>query len=85
MTFEVKDHVKAIAGENTYERPVIQVRELTLGLRKIKNPLIAIVKSREKKTTNMLLNRDTLAKLGYVIHPNNGHMLTDEMQKVKII
>ena len=85
MTFEIKDRIKAIAGENTYERPVIQIKELTLGLRKIKNPLIAIVKSREKKTTNMLLNRDILAKLGYVIHPNNGHMLTDEMQKVKIV
>ena len=85
MTFDKVRDINAVAGENTYKRPVIQVRELTLGLRKIKSPYIAIVKSREKKTTNMLLNRDTLAKLGYVIHPNNGHMLTDEMQKVKII
>ena len=85
MTYEIKNRVKAIAGENTYERPVIQLKELTLGLRKIKNPLVAIVKDRGKKTTNMLLNRDTLAKLGYVVHPNNGHMLTDEMQKVKIV
>ena len=85
MTFEKKRDVKAIAGEDSYKRPVIQVKELTLGLRKIKDPYIAIVKSREKKTTNMLLNRDTLAKLGYVVHPNNGHMLTDEMQKVKIV
>ena len=85
MTFDKIRDIKAMAGENTYKRPVIQVKELTLGLRKIKNPYIAIVKSREKKTTNMLLNRDTLAKLGYVVHPNNGHMLTDEMQKVKII
>ena len=85
MTFDKVRDINAVAGENTYKRPVIQVKELTLGLRKIKNPYIAIVKSREKKTTNMLLNRDTLAKLGYVVHPNNGHMLTDEMQKVKII
>lgn len=85
MTFDKIRDINAVAGENTYKRPVIQVRELTLGLRKIKNPYIAIVKSRERKTTNMLLNRDTLAKLGYVVHPNNGHMLTDEMQKVKII
>ena len=85
MTFDKVRDINAIAGENTYKRPVIQVKELTLGLRKVKNPYIAIVKSREKKTTNMLLNRDTLAKLGYVVHPNNGHMLTDEMQKVKIV
>jgi glutathione synthase/RimK-type ligase-like ATP-grasp enzyme len=85
MTFDKERDINAVAGEDTYKRPVIQVKELTLGLRKIKNPYIAIVKSREKKTTNMLLNRDTLAKLGYTVHPNNGHMLTDEMQKVKII
>ena len=85
MTFDKVRDINAIAGEESYKRPVIQVKELTLGLRKIKNPYIAIVKSREKKTTNMLLNRDVLAKLGYTVHPNNGHMLTDEMQKVKII
>ena len=85
MTFDKIRDINAVAGENTYKRPVIQVKEITLGLRKIKNPYIAIVKSREKKTTNMLLNRDTLAKLGYVVHPNNGHVLTNEMQKVKII
>lgn len=85
MTFDKIRDINAIAGEDTYKRPVIQVKELVLGLRKIKDPYIAIVKSREKKTTNMLLNRDTLAKLGYTVHPNNGHMLTNEMQKVKII
>ena len=85
MTFDKERDITARAGEQSYKRPVIQVKELTLGLRKIKNPYIAIVKSREKKTTNMLLNRDILAKLGYVVHPNNGHILTDEMQKVKIL
>ena len=85
ITFDKIKDINAVAGEESYKRPVIQVKELTLGLRKIKNPYVAIVKSREKKTTNILLNRDALAKLGYVIHPNNSHMLTDEMQKVKII
>ena len=66
-------------------RPIIEVPELTLGLRKVKNPRIAIVKTRSGKSTNLLLNRDTLSKLGYVVHPNNSHMLTKEMQKVKII
>ena len=33
----------------------------------------------------MLLNRDTMSKLGYVINPNVGHILTDEIEKVKII
>lgn len=66
-------------------RPIIEIPELILGLRKVKNPRIAIVKTRSGKSTNLLLNRDTLSKLGYVVHPNNSHMLTKEMQKVKII
>ena len=75
----------AIAGEETYERPIIIVPELQLGMRKLKNVPIAIVKDRDKKTTNLLLNRDTMSKMGYVVHPNNAHILTKEIEKVKII
>lgn len=85
MTYEVIDHSNAIAGEETYKRPIIMIPELTCGLRKLKNIPVAIVKSRDKKTTNMLLNRDAMSKLGYVINPNNAHILTEEMEKVKII
>ena len=76
---------KAIAGEETYERPIIIVPEITLGLRKLKNVPIALVKQRDQKTTNLLLNRDTMSKLGYVVNPNTAHILTKEMEKVKII
>lgn len=72
-------------NSNRFERPIIIMPELTLGLRKVKNVPIAIVKHRDKKTTNCLLNRDVLAKLGYVISPNKTHILTKEMEKVKIV
>jgi glutathione synthase/RimK-type ligase-like ATP-grasp enzyme len=97
MQFNVIDSITIMANnpENDEEeaetrrgrrkRYVICIPELTLGLRKIKKVKVALVKSREQKTTNMLLNRDILSKLGYVVHPNNSHMLTPEMQKVKII
>ena len=85
MTLEVIDHSNARAGEETYKRPIVMLPEITCGLRKLKNVPVALVKSREKKTTNMLLNRDTMSKLGYVVHPNNAHILTEEMEKVKII
>lgn len=84
-TFEKTGELHAIAGEKTYTRPTIVVPELTLGLRKLKNASIAIVKSRDNKTTNLLINRDTLSKLGYTVHPNIAHILTKEMEKVKII
>ena len=77
--------MSAIAGEETYKRPMILVPEITLGLRKLKNVPIAVVKDRDKKKTNLLLNRDAMSKMGYVVHPNNAHILTKEMEKVKII
>lgn len=76
---------KAKAGEEIYERPIVVVPQITLGLRKLNNVPIALVKSRDNKTTNLLLNRDTMSKMGYVIHPNNAHILTKEMEKVKIV
>jgi glutathione synthase/RimK-type ligase-like ATP-grasp enzyme len=85
MTYEVIDHSNALAGEETYKRPIIMLPEITCGLRKLKNVPVAIVKSRDKKTTNMLLNRDAMSKLGYVVNPNSAHILTKEMEKVKIV
>ena len=76
---------KAKAGEEIYERPIVAVPQITLGLRKLNNVPIALVKSRDNKTTNLLLNRDTMSKMGYVVHPNNAHILTKEMEKVKIV
>ena len=85
LTFKKTGEIKAIAGDKTYTRPTIVVPELTIGLRKLKNVPVSLVKHRNNKTTNFLINRDTMSKLGYVINPNVAHILTDEMEKVKII
>lgn len=82
--FDIKDYSHAKTGEQEHNRPIITIPELTLGLRKVKNIDMAIVKVREK-STNALINRDALSKLGYVVHPNSTHILTKEMEKVKII
>lgn len=76
---------KAKAGEEIYERPIVVVPQITLGLRKLNNVPIALVKSRDNKTTNLLLNRDTMSKMGYVVHSDKAHILTKEMEKVKIV
>ena len=75
----------AVAGEETYKRPIVVVPEIILGLRKMRNVPISLVKQRDKKTTNFLLNRDIMSKLGYVVNPNVSHILTKEMEKVKIV
>ena len=85
MVFDKIDDSNAIAGEETYNRPIIRVPEIKLGLRKLQNVPIAIVEHRDKKSTNFLLNRDAMSKMGYVVNPNTAHILTKEMQKVKII
>lgn len=83
--FDIIRYMNAIAGEMTYKRPVIKIKEIQLGLRRVDNVEIAIVKHRDNKTTNMLINRDILSKLGYTVHPSQSHILTPEMEKVKLI
>lgn len=83
-TFDIKDYSNAKTGDQKHNRPIIIVPELTLGLRKVRNVEMAIVETREK-STNALLNRDMLAKLGYLVHPDKTHILTKEMEKVKIV
>lgn len=75
----------SVTGTQVHNRPIISIPGLTLGLRKLLNISISIVESRDRKTTNCLLNRETLSLLGYVIHPNKTHILTQEMEKVKIL
>lgn len=85
ISLEQVDSSNAIAGDEEYNRPIVIVPEITLGVRKLRNVPIAVVKDRARKSTNLLLNRDAMSKLGYVVHPNNSHILTQEMEKVKII
>lgn len=79
------DESYAMTGEIKNKRPIVMLDELVLGQRKVKNIPMAIVKSRETKSTNVLLNRELLSYLGIVVNPNDAHILTQEMEKVKII
>ena len=85
LTFDKEKDMVAVAGEEKYKRVVIKVPEITVGLRKVKNAHIALVHNRDNKSTNMLLNRDLLSKLGYLVNPSVSHILTKEIEKVKII
>lgn len=83
--FEKVDEVEVKAGYETYKRPCIMLPELQLGLRKCRNIKMGIVEHRDNKSTNLLLNTDILSRLGYVIHPSEKHLLTKEIEKVKIL
>ena len=64
----------ASVGPITEERITVILPELKIGTRKIKNVEFALVDNR-KKSTKVLINRDVLSKLGYVINPAEKHML----------
>ena len=82
--FEKVGESTPMVGGEKYTRPLIAVPELILGKRKLKNIKMGVVEKRNKGT-NVLLNRDILARMGYIVNPSLTHMLTEEMQKISII
>lgn len=82
--FDKVDTSNAIAGDTKYNRPIIVIPEIRVGKRKIKNAKMGIVTSRDKNT-NVLINRDDLSRMGYIINPNCTHILTKEIEKIKIL
>lgn len=85
LEFEKMDEIEVKAGYEEYKRSCIMIPELTLGLRKCRNVQMAIVEHRDNKSTNLLMNTDVLSRLGYIIHPTEKHLLTKEIEKVKIL
>jgi glutathione synthase/RimK-type ligase-like ATP-grasp enzyme len=89
-TFDVVDHSHAKTGSDTEgtkeeaNRPIIEIPSLRLGLRKANKVRMAIVKQRDK-STNVLINRSLLSDLGYVVSSRQTHILTPEMEKIKIV
>lgn len=82
--FDIIGTSNAVTGEQKHTRPIIEIPQITLGKRVVKKVPMAIVEKREK-STNMLLNRECLAWLSYMVSPDKTHILTDEMEKLKII
>ena len=73
-TFKKHGKSNAIVGPVTEERITVILPELKIGTRKLKNVEFALVDNRNK-STKVLLNRDVLSKLGYVINPAEKHTL----------
>ena len=46
---------------------------------------MALVDNRDGKSSNVLLNREMMAWLGYLVSPYQTHILTQEIDKLKII
>ena len=85
ITMKVIGHSKAVTGTQEHNRPIVVAKSISLGVRKQYDIPIAIVRSRDGKSSNVLINRELLSWLGYVVSPSQTHILTPEMEKVKII
>lgn len=87
-TYDIVDYSNAVTGNDdqkaTAKRPIVKVPMLKLGQRYAKDAKLAIVKSREK-SSNVLINRDILGMLGFVVSSRQTHILTPEMEKIKIV
>jgi hypothetical protein len=84
VEMEVTGKMTAITGSVKNDRNIVIAPLVRIGLRQMSNVPIALVESREK-STNVLVNRDLLSRLGYVVVSDEAHILTPEMEKVNIV
>lgn len=81
-SLKYEDTSNAVVGGNIHIRPIIRAHRLQLGNRLIYDVPISLQKEPDmKKSTNILLNRDLISWLGYVVNPAKIHLLTDEITK----
>ena len=83
-SLEKQGESNALVGEQSYNRAIVNAKAIKLGNREEINIPFAIVKQRDK-STNALLNRELLSYLGMVVDPSQVHLLSEQMEKVKII
>lgn len=82
---EYSDTSNAVIGSQKVIRPIINIKQLRLGNRTIYNVPISLQKEPDfKKSTNILLNRELLSWMGYIINPSKTHLLTNEINKSEL-
>ena len=82
---KVFGYSNAVTGSQTHKRPIIHIKSIKLGQRILRDVPMALVENRDKKSTNVLLNRELLTWFGYIVSPYQTHILTQEIEKLKII
>jgi len=67
-------------GQMTETRITVIIPEIQIGSRKLLDVEFALVDNR-KKSTKVLLNRDVLGKMAYMVNPARKHMLKGEFEE----
>ena len=77
--FKKHGQSKAIVGQVTEPRNTVIIPCIQIGSRKLLDVEFALVDNRNKKQ-KVLLNRDVLSKMAYMINPAKKHVLEDEFK-----
>lgn len=77
-TFEKHGSSSPKVGQEKETRITVIIPEIQIGSRKLLNVEFALVDNR-KKSTKVLLNRDVLSKLAYMINPAKKHTIENEL------
>lgn len=76
--FKLEGESNAIVGQVTEDRPTVLIPCIRIGSRKLLNVECALVDNRNKKQ-KVLINRDIMSKMAYLINPAKKHVLDDDL------
>ena len=76
--FKLEGQSNAIVGQVVEDRATVLIPCIRIGSRKLLDTEFALVDNRNKKQ-KVLINRDVMAKLGYLINPAKKHALEDDL------
>ena len=76
--FDKEGESKAIVGQVTEPRTTVIIPCIQVGSRKLLNVEFALVDNRNKKQ-KVLVNRDIMSKMAYLVNPAKKHILEDDL------
>lgn len=74
--FDIVGKSNPKVGNDRQERITVIIPQIQIGTRKLKDVTFALVDDRDKSTP-VLINRDVMKKMGFVINPNKKNMIDE--------
>lgn len=68
--FDIIGEINPKVGQSREQRITVTIPEIIIGTRKLKNVQFGLVSNRTDKSTPVLINRDVMRKMGFVVNPN---------------
>lgn len=75
--FDISGEINPKVGQSREQRITATIPEIIIGTRKLKNVQFGLVSNRTDKSTPVLINRDVMRKMGFVVNPNLKNSIDD--------